>query len=288
MTWSSKRRLNPAEAIRVGRGAVHVYRSSEDPAARGARAAGRAPAFGPLAVRVLGERVHYQAARSQAVPPPGQPSDDDAKVKGGPFDRIPRRHGAMLALVILGIGLLLGVVLGVRELNRTGWKVGASADAFSRAQPIVAPKPAPAQSATPAPPATPPIVTPLPAPTPRPTPAAGEPAHLDEAAAPPARAERESTSGDLRSREGAADGQAQPANAQAATSGNLKSRRPHGRKRAAVGAQLESETAPATTGEVAAPAPIEDPGRIAPPKELPPPPEHRVPADPTDTDPFQP
>lgn len=240
------------EPVRVGRGAVHVVRSS-DPAAL----------FGRTTVRFFAEGDQHEAAgwRDVILPP-----DDEAEpsVRAGSFDRVPRQTGAMVALVVIGLLLLAGVGYGVRAMSRTGWSLGSLASGLSQAT-VAVPLPPPA----PLPPA--PTVTPLPSASAPPT---AEPiAAAAEATEPLADAQARPTA--------AGDGRGQH------TEASKRTRRARAARAYLPSADqvLDRQGSPATTGEVAQPQPIDEP-TIAPPPALAPPPEKAAPAPPTD--PFEP
>ena len=210
--------------------------------------------------------------------------DTDAHVRGGSFDKIPRQKGALLTLALLGVGLVAGAALGVRALARTGWKVDASAAAMSRS-------PSPA---TPAPPAASvPVGTALPAASPPPPPAVPIAKPIaNEAAAVGTTVES------------AGDGDAIPATGDnvpdyaikhvkklAQTPRKLHKAPGKSEPRKVNGSQdeVDQEADPATNGEVVEPLlSLRNPGRIEPPQQLSAPPEHPVPIEPAEADPFEP
>jgi hypothetical protein len=133
------RRLAPEEPVRVGRGAVHVVRSSEP------------PPFGRTTVRFFDEGDRHEAAgwRDVVLPP-----DDETEpsVKAGSFDRVPRQRGAMIVLAVFGVALVAGVGYGAHFLYRAGWHLDSSAAAYSQPpQPTAIPPGAAAPAFTPFP-----------------------------------------------------------------------------------------------------------------------------------------
>jgi hypothetical protein len=208
--------------------------------------------------------------------------DTDTHVRGGSFDKIPRQKSALLTLALLGVGLVAGAALGVRALARAGWKVDASAAAMSRS-------PTPATLAPPA--ASVPVGTALPAASPPPPPAVAIATPIaDEGAA-------------VGTVESAGDGDAIPAMgdnvpdyaikhvkklAQAPRKLHKAPGKSEPRKVTGSQDEVDQEANSATNGEVGEPPTLENPGRIEPPQQLSAPPEHPVPIERAEADPFEP
>ena len=239
--------------------------------------------FGPNTLQFFEEGERHESTGWQDSELPAD-EDTDTHVRGGSFDKIPRQKSALLILALLGAGLATGAALGVRALARTGWKVEASAAAFSRNPAPATPAPTAAlvPTATALPPAPPsrPQVTAMPIAKPN----AGE---------APAGGTVESPG----------DGDATRATGDKVTSYAIKhvkklaqaSRKYHwapgnSEPSTVIAAQdeLDQEANPATNGEVVEPPPLRNPSQIEPPQQLAPPPEHPAPTVSDEADPFEP
>lgn len=272
MLANSKTLLMPANPVQDGR---RVVPGLQLPAA--------SRPFGPNTLQFFEEGERHENTGWQDSELPAD-EDTDTYVRGGSFDKIPRQKSALLILALLGAGLVTGAALGVRALARTGWKVEASAAAFSR-------NPAPA---TPAPTAAlVPTATALPpAPPSRPQ-LTAMPIAKPNAGEAPAGGTVESPG----------DGDATRATGDKVTSYAIKhvkklaqaSRKYHWvpgksepRTDIAVQDEFDQEANPATNGEVVEPPPLRNPSPIEPPQQLAPPPEHPASTVSGEADPFEP